>query len=89
MMIKKKELEAVVRRINNITNNPEASYTRTAKWSYRANVGNYHLEWSYGRVGLNQIVNTGGGVITVLTGGTKAVLYHEMHAFITGLNTRK
>ena len=38
-------LEAVVNRLNLITNSPETSYVKNKEGKYIAQIGNYHLDW--------------------------------------------
>ena len=86
--ITQKQLEAVALHINRLAGTPETSYTKTDT-GVKANVGNYHLYYTYSRVGLVQMMNESGGVSTILPGGTKAELYYQMQAFLSGLTTKK
>ena len=76
------DLNAVVTRINRITNSPEA---------YMADgvilVGHYHIDCAYGGVQLVRTCNTSGSVSNVLSTGhvTKRELYDLMHAFLSGI----
>jgi hypothetical protein len=74
--------------INKLTGNSETYYTYTAD-KVTANIGHYHLEQSYGRIGLAQTVSEGGGVRLVLPGSTKEDLYDQMQTYIKGLEARK
>lgn len=82
--ITQKDLEALVSRINTAANTPHESYTRGKKG---ANVGCYHLNYAYGGVRLVQMANDGGGIRTISTGGygTKRDLYHQLQAFLAGM----
>ena len=82
--ISEKQLQAVVDRINSVTHSPTASYTKNGKGRMKANVGHYHLEFAYGRIGLSRMVNESGGVETIFNGGTKRELYDQLHAFLKG-----
>ena len=77
-----KNLNAVVTRINSVTNSPEA---------YMADgvilVGHYHIDCAYGGVQLVRTCNTYGGVSDVLATGhmPKRELYELIHAFLKGI----
>ena len=80
--VTEKQLEAIVDRINRITNSPPASYV-----DGKAQVGNYHLSHAYGGVALHRMYNEGGGVTSPLSTGhmSKRELAALMHAFISGI----
>lgn len=82
--ITEKQLEAVVERLNRITNSPLDSWTKTEK-GHKANIGNYHLDYAYGYVSLARMMNEGGGIEKILGGGTKRELYEQLHAFLAGI----
>ena len=84
--ITKKDLDAVVARINRITNSPEASYANTGD-KYTAQIGNYHLSGAYGGYSLHRMENKSGGISDVLRCGhvPKRDLYERMQSFIAGL----
>lgn len=86
--ITEKQLEAVVGRLNRATDSPLASWTKTSSGT-KANLGNYHLDYAYGYVGLNRMVTVGGGVEQILPGGTKRDLYQQLHAYLAGLAAKK
>ena len=93
--ITKENLEALVGRINKITNSPMTSYTRNGvegnrKPGFTANIGNYHLSWAYGGVKLERMHNEGGGVECISSGGygTKRELYNWMQAYLLGLTQK-
>lgn len=81
------QLEAIVTRINMITNSPLKSY-ETVDGKYVAQVGNYHLSQAYGGFSLHRMGNESGGTSDVLHCGhvPKKELANLMHAFIRGLN---
>lgn len=85
--ITKAQLEAVVERINRLTNSPLSSYTIDSAGKYTANIGNYHLDWAYGGVKLVRMQSEGGGISDVLHAGycSKRECYQLMHAFINGV----
>lgn len=86
MRINKRDIEALVHRINKATDSPQDTYTRKGE-KLVANIGNYHLSWAYGGVKLERICSDGGGVDSISTGGygTKRELYHWMQAFLAGI----
>ncbi len=85
--VTEKQLEAICRRINQITGSPEESYTKSSDGQYHANIGNYHLDHAYGGVSLHRMVNDCGGVNNVLGCGhlPKRELADLMYAYIRGL----
>ena len=88
--ITEKDLKAVVERINRMTDSPLEAYTRQPDGTHRANVGNYHLSFAYGGVTLARMCNEGGGITQPLGWGhkPKRELYHQLHAFISGLQAK-
>jgi hypothetical protein len=88
--ITEKQLESLVQWVNELTNSPATSYTRTEDGKLSANIGNYHLYHAYGGVNLHRMTNTGGGVNTPLGEGTrtKRELFNQLHAFINGLRAK-
>lgn len=90
--ITNKDLEAVVKRINTITNSPEVTWERKKLPDGRvigtSKIGNYHLSFAYGGVALHRISNESGGVSTPINSGhvSKRELYNLMQAYISGLN---
>ncbi len=94
--ITQKDLEYLVKRINEITDSPQTPYTRNGKKGKReagfiANIGNYHLDYAYGGVKLVRMVNEGGGISDISRDGygTKRELYNWMRAFLAGLGLGK
>lgn len=88
--ITQKHLEALVARINTALNRPQTPYTKNADGTFTANLGNFHLDYAYGGVQLEEMLNDGGGVRTVLNCGhvSKRALYELMHAFLRGLEAK-
>jgi superoxide dismutase len=86
--ITEKHLQAVVDRLNRVTNSPAEAY-RTVDGQTVGNVGNYHLSHAYGGVCLHRMHNEGGGVSSPLSTGhvTKRELSGLLHAFINGIET--
>ena len=84
-----KHLEAIVDRINRMTNSPMTPW-RTENGRNVANVGNYHLDSAYGGVRLVRMVSEGGGCRNITSGyDTKKDCAQLMHAFISGLEATK
>lgn len=86
MRINERDLDAVMKRINEITGSPTEAYTRTES-GYKANVGCYTLSGAYGGWQLQRIMNESGGVENVLGAGylPKRELYGMMQAFLKGI----
>lgn len=85
--ITKKDLEAVVNRINIVTKSPLISYTKNSKGKYLPNGGNYHLDGAYGGWKLSRMCKDGStGTEDVFNNGycSKRELYNLMHAFLRG-----
>lgn len=80
--ITEKQLEIIVRRINEVTGSPLETYV-----DGKAQMGNYHLYFRNGGVGLDRIQNDGAGTVDVLGCGTttKRDLIDRMHAYLKGL----
>lgn len=79
-------IQAIVDRINRITNSPAEPYINS-----KAQLGNYHISHAYGGVCLHRMSNTDGGVSSPLSTGhiPKRELANLMQAFISGLNEVK
>ena len=84
-----KDLNGLVNRLNRITNSPMAAYTEDANGKFRANIGNYRLDYAYGGVKLVRMHNEMGGVSTPLYMGyeTKRTAYNLIAAFIAGIES--
>jgi len=90
--ITQKDLESLIKQINELTNSPLTYSTKNDDGSYKcSNIGHYHLSYAYGGVNIHRIVNDGGGITTPLGGGyyTKRELYIKLTSFISGLYTAK
>jgi hypothetical protein len=81
------DLEAIVLRINRMTNSPETSYVREKDGRLKANIGNFHLSGAYGGWSLQRTHNLSGGVYDVLQCGhvSKPELQRLLFAFIKGM----
>jgi hypothetical protein len=95
-------LQRVCDRLNEITGAPKEAWRReldaphngiakekgeTRPYTFKANVGNYHLCEQYGGVSLHRMENESGGVRDVLRIGyvSRRELYNAMFAFIEGI----
>jgi len=87
MSITQKHLDALCERLNEATENPLATYTKSEEGKFTANIGNYHLSGAYGGWALYQICNEGGGVHDIFSAGhiTKPKLWDLMHAYLKGI----
>lgn len=84
--ISRADLQAVVDRINRLTNNPAEPY-RGEHGRWTANVGNYHLSGAYGGHALHQMQCEGGSTRDVLRTGHVSArsLFDRMHAYADGI----
>lgn len=86
--ITQKDLEYLVKRINEVTKSPIRPWGTLAKPypANGANIGNYHLDYAYGGVKLVRMVSKGGGISLISRDGfgTKRQLYSWMQAFLAG-----
>ena len=89
--ITEKQLRSLVAYINDITGSPQEPYSKNSEGNFKANIGNYHLDFAYGGVNLSRMANDGGGINQPLGGGfhTKRELYDKLQAFIRGIQTGK
>ena len=78
-----KQLEHLVERINNLTNNPTVPYQAKDGGGLTANIGSHVLDWAYSGVQLHQITNEGGAINVISNDGygTK----RQLHAFMRGM----
>jgi hypothetical protein len=86
-----KHLKALCERLNRIKGTPQEAYSKQEDGSYKANIGNFHLDFAYGGVMLAKMVNESGGISNVLSIGrvSRRELYNLMHAYIKGLEDSK
>jgi len=82
--VTEKQLQAIVDRINKITNSPASPYI-----DGKAQIGHYHISHAYGGVCLHRMRNDGGGVSDTFQCGhvTKRELADQLYAFIAGINS--
>ena len=88
--ITQKDLEYLVKRINEVTGSPAEPYTKKSDIDISANIGNYHLDYAYGGVSLERMTNKHGAVSLISGNGhsTKRELYNWMQAFLAGIATK-
>lgn len=79
-------LQEKVDYLNKITGNPSTPWDVTENGPC-ANIGNYHLSFAYGGVGLQRMDNEGGGVHEMFGGGhgPKRELWDKLCAYIDGI----
>jgi hypothetical protein len=89
--ITRKTLDAIVARINTMTNSPLEAYTKDADGKYHAAIGNFHISGSYGGYALHRMVTDGGGVTDVFNVGHQSArnMADRMYAFVRGLEFAK
>ena len=88
--ITQKDLEIVVRQINEAAKAPKTAYTRYKSGKHKANIGHYYLDGAYGGWKLVRIVSEGGGIRDITPGYVpKKELYYQMQAFLSGLEAKK
>lgn len=76
MRITKEQLEYQVKMLNEDMGYPTKSYENG-----KSNIGTYTIDYSYGGVKLEQIMNTGGGVVEITPYRlTKRELYYVVNA---------
>lgn len=88
MRITEKNLESLIKHLNELTGSPVESYIKDELLNkYVAQPRNYHLSYAYGGVSLHRMCNTGGGADDVFSCGhtTKRDLWNRTHAFIKGI----
>lgn len=84
-IINKAALEQQIDRLNDMTGQPMEPYNYDAKNCYVSQPGNYHLDWAYGGVCVEQMCE-GGGVRTIIAGyETKRITYEKLCTYIDGI----
>ena len=81
------KVEALIRRLNEITGSPAETYTIGADGQFTANPGNFHLEGAYGGHKLARIASPSGGSSDVLNTGftTWRGLYDALDSYLRAL----
>lgn len=85
--ITQRDIEILVDRINEATDSPMEYCDRSTETPFKSHIGHYHLDYAYGGVRLSRVMNEGGGINVISTGGfgTKRELYNWMQAFLSGI----
>lgn len=65
------------------------AWTRQEDGTYKANIGYYYVTSHGCGVAFVRLCNSGGGLVDILTGGTKRELIGKMRAFSSGLAARE
>lgn len=71
MRVTVKHLQAIVDRINRMTNSPTEPWVKDENGKYVAQVRNYHLSGAYGGYALHRMQNKSGGITDELGVGQK------------------
>ena len=79
-------LDALVLILNKETKSPIAPYVRMGD-KLTAQIGNYHLDYTYGGVSLCRMMNESGGITTVFSCTSKRDCAEKLNAFINGLRS--
>lgn len=85
--MQKRELEILIKQINEKTGSPQEHYIREDSGRLRAQVGHYYLSSAYGGVKLERVVNESGGCEAVSRDGygTKKQLGTFLQGMLAGL----
>jgi len=85
--ITKADLQLRIDTLNEITGQPMEPWNpvRREDGGLAANVGNYHLDWVYGGVLVDQMHNVNGAVVDIIHRGTKRETYDRLGALIQGI----
>jgi len=86
-----KTLQAVVDRLNVLTNSPLKAYAKDANGKYVAQIGNYSISQAYGGVNLERMVNVYGGISNPWSTGhmPKALLCSLLQAYMSGIDDER
>ena len=89
--ITKAMLQGMCDRINRQTGAPLEPYTKQEDGTYKANIGNYHLDGAYGGWCIHRMASDGDGVDTPITDGhvSKRELWSLARAYCNGLHDGK
>ena len=88
--ITEKDLRIRIDYLNKLTGNNSAHYSKVeGETVYHANIGNYHLYFAHGSVGVHQMANLGGGVKEIIGLGTKRETYGKLCSLISGIELGK
>ena len=78
-------------RLNSLTNSPAKPWARDENGKMVAQIGNYHMNETYGGVGISRMATVGGGVSCPIFHGaiTKRGCFNQLHAFINGIEAAR
>lgn len=83
------DLQALIARLNRVTNSPAEPYALGDDGRHHAQIGCWHLSRAYGGFGLHRMVNPSGGVSDPFGHHMPARdLYNRIHALLAGLEMR-
>lgn len=81
--ISERQLETLVKYLNELTGNPTEPYSKDHAGKYTANVGCYCIDAAYGGYKLVQIASTAGASRSITSGfTTKRDLFNKIHTVI-------
>ena len=87
MRITKDMIDREITRINHIMGTNPKPWSKTAD-GLKANIGNYHMYECHRHFALHKMANTGGGILSILSGTTKRELYMQVCAYRAGLEDK-
>lgn len=83
--ISKKDLEALVLKLNKLTNNPTTYMT-----DGKSNIGHYHVSCAYSGYAIHQLTSTGGAAHAIWGGYCpKRELYEKLNTFVNGIEYKQ
>jgi hypothetical protein len=82
-----KNLEALVKYLNQITDSPIESWTKQ-DGKNKANINNFHLDISNGGYRLDRMNNESGGIKVIIERSSKKELYQLINTYINGIELK-
>ena len=84
MRVTQRDLEILTARLNAATNSPKEYSTKDENGKFSSNIGHYTLSGAYGGWELQRVVNNGGAVEVISSGGhvPKRELYGQLCALV-------
>ena len=79
------DIKAALDRLNKVLGRATEPYSKDADGHLKPNPGVFHEYSAYGSVGLHEMAQTGTGVISHGSLGTKRELYERIHAMLDGI----
>ena len=83
--ITQKHLDGAIGRLNKLLERPETPYTKTTDGKFKANPGNFHIDYAYGGAQVVEMSNEGGGVRSYGGHEPKRDCYYKIHDMIKGV----